>query len=109
MARRRRLTLLAATLVVAGVAAAGWADDDHLRAKAARDAGQIVSLQVILDRVQAEFHGSPVAIELEDEDKRWIYQVKLLTPAGALLKLDYDARDGRLLRVKGRGAEAARR
>jgi len=108
MARRRRLSLLAAALVVAS-AAAGWADDDHLRAKAAREAGQIVPLQAILDRVQAEFHGSPVAIELEDEDNRWIYSVKLLTPAGAIVKLEYDARDGRLLRVKGRGAGPARR
>lgn len=108
MRTRHWLGLLAAALIVAG-AAAGWADDDHQRAKAARDAGQIVSLQTILDRVQAEFHGSPVAIELEDEDNRWIYQVKLLTPAGALVKLEYDARDARLLRVKGRGAAAARR
>lgn len=108
MVSRRRLSLLAVALVVAG-AATGWADDDHLRAKAAREAGRIVSLQVILDRVQAEFHGSPIAIELEDEDNRLIYQVKLLTPAGALVTLDYDARDGRLLRVKGRGAGPARR
>ena len=38
-----------------------------------------------------------------------VYKVKLLTHAGAIVKLDYDARDGRLLRVRGRGAEAARR
>ncbi|PYN29095.1 MAG: peptidase, partial [Candidatus Rokuibacteriota bacterium] len=38
------------------------ADDDHARAKAAREAGQIVSLEAILDRVQAEFIGSPVEV-----------------------------------------------
>ena len=108
MRRRHWFSVLVAALVVAG-AVAGWADDDHLRAKAARDAGQIVPLQRILDRVQAEFHGSPVAIELEDEDGRWVYAVKLLTPAGAIVKLEYDARDASLLRVKGRGAAAARR
>jgi uncharacterized membrane protein YkoI len=108
MTRRRSVSLLVAALVVAG-AVAVWADDDHLRAKAARDAGQIVPLQTILDRVQAEFHGSPVAIELEDEDGRWVYHVKLLTPAGAIVKLEYDARDAQLRRVKGRGAAAARR
>jgi len=112
MARRRgRLTLLAAALLVAGaaVAAVGWADDDHLRAKKAYDAGRIVSLQAILERVQAEFLGSPVAIELEEEDDRWIYTVKLLTRAGAIVRLEYDARDAKLLRVKGRGAERVRR
>lgn len=85
------------------------ADDDHARARAAREAGLIVSLQAILDRVQADFIGSPVEVELEEDEGPWIYKVKLLTPAGAIVKLDYDARDGRLLRVKGRGAEAARR
>jgi len=104
----RWLTLVAAALVLA-FAPAVAADDDHARAKAAREAGQIVSLQSILDRVQAEFTGSPVEIQLEDEHGPWVYKVKLLTQAGAIVKLYYDARDGRLLRVKGHGAEAARR
>ena len=104
----RRLSLLAVALVLA-CAAAVIADDDHARAKAAREAGQIVSLEAILDRVQAEFLGSPVEVELEDDDGPWVYKVKLLTPAGAIVKLEYDGRDGRLLRVKGRGADAARR
>jgi uncharacterized membrane protein YkoI len=104
----RSLRLLAGALVLACAAAAA-ADDDHARARAAREAGQIVSLQAILDRVQAEFTGSLLEVELDDDDGLWVYEVKLLTPAGAIVKLEYDARDGRLLRVKGRGAEAARR
>jgi uncharacterized membrane protein YkoI len=106
-----RLGLLAVALVVACGATAGADDDhaDHARARAAREAGRIVSLQAIVERVQAEFAGSLVAVKLEDDDGPWIYKVKLLTPAGAIVKLEYDARDGRLLRIKGRGAEAARR
>jgi hypothetical protein len=96
------LALACAAAVVAG--------EHHDRAKAAREAGQIVPLQAILDRVQAEFTGSPIEIDLDDDDDGpLIYKVKLLTPAGAIVKLEYDARDGRLLRAKGRGAEAARR
>ena len=104
----RRVSLVAVALVLV---CAAWvmADDDHTRARKAHEAGQIVSLQAILDRVQAEFTGSPVAIELDDDDGPWVYKVKLLTQTGAIVKLDYDARDGRLLRVRGRGAEAARR
>jgi uncharacterized membrane protein YkoI len=108
MGFRHRLSLLAAALVLV-CAAAVMADDDHARAKAAREAGEIVSLEAILERVQAEFNGSPVEVELEDDDGPWIYKVKLLTRTGAIVKLEYDGRDGRLLRVKGRGAEAARR
>jgi uncharacterized membrane protein YkoI len=96
------LVLVCAAAVVAG--------EHHDRAKKAREAGQIVPLQAILDRVQAEFTGSPIEIDLDDDDDGpLIYQIKLLTPAGAIVKLEYDARDGRLLRVKGRGADAARR
>jgi|SRR5712691_178856 len=108
MAFRCRVSLMAVALVLV---CAAWvtADDDHARARKAHEAGQIVSLQAILNRVQAEFTGSPVAIELDDDDGPWVYKVKLLTTAGAIVKLEYDARDGRLLKVKGQGAEAARR
>ena len=103
-----RLSSLAVALVLAcGVAAR--ADADHAHARAASEVDQIVSLQAIVTRVQAEFTGSLVAVELEEDDAPWIYKVKLLTPAGAIVKLEYDARDGRLLRVKGRDAEPARR
>jgi uncharacterized membrane protein YkoI len=108
MELRGWLGLLFVALVLACAAAVG-ADDHHDRAKKAREAGQIVPLQAILDQVQAEFTGSPIEIDLEDDDGPLIYQIKLLTPAGAIVKLEYDARDGRLLRVKGRGADAARR
>jgi len=103
-----RLSSLAVALVLA-CGAAARADADHAHARAASEVGQIVSLQAIVTRVQAEFTGSLVAVELEEDDAPWIYKVKLLTPAGAIVKLEYDARDGRLLRVKGRDAEPARR
>ena len=59
--------------------------------------------------MEAEFTGSPVEIELDDEDGRFIYKVKLLALSGAIVNLEYDARDARLLRAKSRGADAARR
>ena len=68
-ALRRPVSLLVAalTLACAAVAAAG---DDHGRARAAYEAGEIVSLQAILDRVRAVFTGSPVDIGLDDNDDR---------------------------------------
>ncbi len=108
MGFHRPLNFLALALMLA-FAAAARAGDDHARARAAREAGQIVSLRAILDRVEAEFTGSPVEIELDDEDGRFIYKVKLLALSGAIVNLEYDARDARLLRAKGRGADAARR
>ena len=62
-----RLSFLAVALVLA-CGAAARADDDHAHARAASEAGQIVSLQAIVTRVQAEFTGSLVAVELEEDD-----------------------------------------
>ena len=108
MVFRRPVSLFVGALALA-CAAAAIADDDHARARAAREAGQIVPLQTIVDRVQKEFTGTLVSVEFEDDDGRFIYKVKLLAPGGAIVKLEYDARDARLLRAKGRGADAARR
>src|SRR2546428_6578168 len=109
MDHRRRVGLVVLALAL-GFAVAAGADDDHPRAKAARDAGAIVSLRAILHRVEAEFTGSPVEIELDDDDAgRWIYKVKLLAPGGAIVKLEYDARDPPPPSAKGRGVDAARR
>ena len=93
--------LLAVALVLVWAVVAG-AGDDHERARAAREAGKIVSLQAILDRVHGEFKGTLLEVELDDDDGRWIYKVELLAPGGAKVKLEYDARDGRLLQVKQR-------
>ena len=59
--------------------------------------------------MQTEFTGSPLEIELDDKDCRFIYKVKLLAPGGAIVKLEYDARDARVLRAKGPGVDAMRR
>ena len=42
-----------------------------------------------------------LAVELEREDGRWVYELKLLDPAGRLVKLEVDARSAELLRRKG--------
>ena len=69
-ARPRPASLLVVALTLACAAVAG-AGDDHARARAVDEAGEIVSLQAILDRVRAVFTGSPVDIELDDSDDRW--------------------------------------
>lgn len=100
MPARRPVSLLAVALVLAGAPA--WADADHERARLAREAGKIVSFQAILDRVQGEFSGTLLEVALEEDDGRWIYKIELLGPDGAKVKVEYDAGDGRRLRVKQR-------
>ena len=107
-ARRRPVSLLVVVLTLACAAVAG-AGDDHGRARAAYEAGEIVSLQAILDRYRRSSPDRRSKSSWRMTTAPGVYKVKLLTHAGAIVNLDYDARDGRLLRVKGRGAEAVRR
>ena len=41
-------------------------------------------------------------MELEREDGRWVYELKLLQNDGRLLKLAVDARDGLVLKERGK-------
>lgn len=94
------LAALAAVLVFtlpAGQASWAAGPSDHERARQALEAGQIQPLRAILDRVERDHPGQVMEVELENEDGRWLYEVKLLQKDGALVKLKLDARDGTLL------------
>ena len=62
---------------------------------------EVVTVEQLFQKVQKEFEGIIIELELEEEDLRWIYEVKLLTPQGNVLKIDYDARSMAVLKVKG--------
>ena len=44
-------------------------------------------------------------VELERHGQRWIYEIKLLRPGGALSKLLVDARDGTVIANREHGAK----
>lgn len=91
--------ILMAALLLAAPARA----DDHDRARAALEAGEIAPLADVLAAAERDFRGRMVEAELEDEDDMWIYELTLLTPGGTILRLDYDAKDATLIHAKGRG------
>ncbi len=108
MARLRGLTvaLLAAGVLLGGMAPppAGASDRrDHERARAAVEAGQALPLPVLLERLRRTHPGEVLELELEREDGRWVYEVKLLQANGQLLKLDVDAASAQVLQVKRKG------
>lgn len=80
------------------------ADDghDHDRARQALEAGEVLPLRTILERVDRDHPGQVMEVDLERKDGRWIYEIKLLRTGGSLVKLKLDARDGTLLEAKGR-------
>jgi uncharacterized membrane protein YkoI len=84
-------------------------EHDQDRARAAMEAGRVVPLQDILDKVEQDFTGRMIQVELEDNGHRIFYEVKLLTDGGRLLKLRYDAASMELLNADSPDIAAARR
>ena len=91
-------------LLMAGLAVAGpaVADKDHDRARRAVEEGRILPLKEILARAQKAEPGQVIEAELEDERGAIVYEIKMLTADGRMLKLYFDAASGALLKVKGR-------
>ena len=93
---------MAVTLLVVAAAAGGaWADEDHDRARAALERGEILPLHAILEKIGRDYPGKVIEVELEREHGRWIYELRWLMRGGALVKLEIDARSGNVLKSKG--------
>lgn len=95
-----RHLVIASMLGGANLAAAG--EGDHDRARQAVEAGEVLPLHAILQRVARDYPGQAIEVELERDRGRWIYEIKLLRSGGALVKIKVDARDGSVIGVKGR-------
>ena len=78
------------------------ADSDQDRARAAVQAGQVLPLKTVLERLEREHPGQVLEVELEREDGRWVYEVKLLQAGGRLVKLELDADSGEVLKRRER-------
>ena len=92
--------IISLTIGLSGLLQPAYPDDDvadyqHLKA-------EVVPVERVLQQVQTEFEGIILELELEDEESQWIYEIKLLTPQGNVLKIEYDAKTMALLNVKGR-------
>lgn len=76
--------------------------DDHAAAARARAAGEILPLTDILEHVKATYPGDVVGIELDREDGRWVYEIKLITPESRYLEIYVDARDKSIVKIEGK-------
>ena len=82
-----------------GLAGLGHAGDsgDHDRARQALEAGEILPLKTVLEKLARDNPGQVMEVELGRRGDRWVYEIKLLRPGGALSKLLVDARDGAVI------------
>jgi uncharacterized membrane protein YkoI len=99
MFKRFRRYAIGGLALAALAAAPSHAGDghDHDRARRAVEAGEILPLRTILDRVERDYPGQIMEVELEQKGERWIYEVKVLRTGGSLVKLKFDGRTGNVM------------
>ncbi|MBR0673089.1 peptidase M4 [Roseomonas soli] len=73
-------------------------DHDHDRARAALERGEALPLAEVLARVRPELGGEVVGVDFDRDDGRWIYEFKVIGPAGRLVEVHVDAATARVLR-----------
>lgn len=73
----------------------------------------MIDVRTAIDRVLARYVGTVVEAELKrgrpDELADVVYELRLLTPQGNMLRIRVDAANGDILEVDGRGLTRARR
>lgn len=101
--KRQGLRLVGLILSLA-LALPSYADDrsDHDRARQALEAGEILPLRTVLEKVGLDSPGQVMEVELEHKEDRWVYEIKLLRPGGSLVKLLVDAKDGTMIKRRER-------
>lgn len=92
-------------------------NEDQERARQAMLSGDVRPLSELLEVVESTYAGDIIEVELEeDDDGAWVapdggafflYEIKLLTPQGNLVKLEYNAKNLELLTVDGHDSERA--
>lgn len=105
-----RLAIIGA-LLAAGVAwspAQAGGKGDHERARTAVQAGEVLPLASVLERLKRTHPGQVLEVELEWEGGRWVYEIKLLRADGQLSKLELDARTAQVIEIKPRDTVKAR-
>jgi len=93
---KRIITLIACC--VALMVGTAMAKEDHLEAHRLMEEGSILPLEAILEHVRLHQPGHILEVELEKEEKRYIYEIELLDDAGVVWELEVDATSGELLK-----------
>lgn len=86
--------------------------DHHSDQDRARDAlrqGRVVPLNKILEKVEKDYSGKVIQVELEDHGRQLYYEVKMLADTGRLIELRYDAHEATLLNSQDSDIMSARR
>lgn len=101
----RAWTALFAAVLLASGGAAAAREGDHVAAREALSKGEILPLTRILAVVAQASPGDVIKVDLDRHGARFVYEVKVLTPAGKVTKVQVDGKTGALL-DDGKGTDA---
>ena len=78
------------------------ADDhgSHELARQALEQGRVLPLRTVLDKIERDYQGQALKVEFEQDDGRFLYEIRLLQSDGRMVKLKVNAVDGRVLDIK---------
>ena len=96
------LIMLAGALPGVPATADDYRRPDHDRARTALREGRVLPLEEIMARANADFPGEVLDVEFLEEHGRFLYEIKKITTDGRIMKLEYDAATGALLKTEGR-------
>lgn len=97
------LLLLLIALAIGASSAAVHADDDWLDLHREVEAGRILALPGVLNRLEADYIGigQVVEVEFERDDGRAIYEIEMIGPDGQIVEFEVDAETGELMSIEG--------
>ena len=78
-------------------------DDDHEAARQAVQAGEVLPLPAILDKVGRDYPGQVLEVELERDQGLWVYKLRLLQSGGGMVKVKVNARTAEVLGSRSKG------
>ncbi|PZQ17706.1 MAG: peptidase [Ancylobacter novellus] len=81
----------------AGPSLADVSDQDE--ARRALERGEIRPLDQVLDAARKALPGDVVKVELDEDDGRWIYEIKILTASGDRREVEIDAKSLQVLEI----------
>ncbi len=62
--------------------------------------GQILSLEIILEKAKSIKPGRIIETDLDEDDGQYIYEIELLDEQGRIWELELDAKTGELLELE---------
>ena len=98
---RRDMIVLGLAAAVLPSAALADRERDSDRARRAVERGEALALTEILMRVKPNLGGEVVGVEFERKRERWIYEFKVIDPAGRLWEVHVDAATAAILEREG--------